>query len=74
MNDRVVTHNGLIGMLEANEIDIALTDLSLTYQRGKVIVKSPPQFFPPFKLSDSNEISMSNLKEKGTLDIEEHFL
>ena len=36
MNDRVVTHNGLIGMLEANEIDIALTDLSLTYQRGKV--------------------------------------
>ena len=36
VNDRVVTHNGLIGMLEANEIDIALTDLSLTYQRGKV--------------------------------------
>ena len=48
MNDRVVTHNGLIGMLEANEIDIALTDLSLTYQRGKVIVKSPPEIFSPF--------------------------
>ena len=33
---RKVTHNGLIGMLEGGEIDIALADLSLTYKRAVV--------------------------------------
>ena len=31
-------NNGLIGMLERGEIDLALTDLSLTYPRTKVSV------------------------------------
>lgn len=34
---RTVTHTGLIGMLEGNEIDIGLTDLSLTYARSQVL-------------------------------------
>ena len=34
---RTVTHTGLIGMLEGNEIDIGLTDLSLTYGRSQVL-------------------------------------
>ena len=36
MNGHKVTHNGMIGMLEAKEVDIALSDLSLTYNRGQV--------------------------------------
>ena len=34
---RVSTHNGLIGMLERGEIDVALADLSLTQPRSQVL-------------------------------------
>ena len=33
---KVSTHNGLIGMLERGEIDVALADLSFTYSRSQV--------------------------------------
>ena len=35
-NGKVSTHNGLMGMLEREEIDIALADLALTLQRAEV--------------------------------------
>ena len=34
---KVSQFNGLIGMLERGEIDVAVTDLSLTYSRNQVI-------------------------------------
>lgn len=36
VNGSVSTHNGLIGMLERAEIDIAIADLALTFPRAEV--------------------------------------
>ena len=37
LNNLTVTHTGLIGMLEGNQIDIALASLSLAYDRSQVM-------------------------------------
>jgi hypothetical protein len=39
VKNKTSTSDGLIGMLERGEIDIAITDLSLTLQRAQVLNK-----------------------------------
>ena len=42
MGDTVSTSDGLIGMLERDEIHVAITDLSLTLERAQVILPNFP--------------------------------